>query len=162
MTRVTQCQATPMTPPRLKSPPPISHGFQAPYAPKDLSVPLTPKQRTDIIAWLVEFKGGDRAKLSAYGDAAIIEIYTGIWILDHGLEGIRPPNKKDFEQIPGVGAAISVGDFLGRLTDPNFWVRAGEITVGVILLGVGVSAVLKNKPAQGAQRVGFQHYFPKG
>lgn len=51
-----------------------------------------------------------------------------------------------------VGAAESsataVPDFLSRLTSGNLWIRIGEVVAGLILLGIGLNAMLRNKPLQ--------------
>lgn len=41
-------------------------------------------------------------------------------------------------KIPGVGAAISIGDFLGKLTDPNYILRGLQVIAGAVLVLVGV------------------------
>lgn len=45
--------------------------------------------------------------------------------------------------VPGVGGIVSGTEALGKLavdlTNPNWWVRVGEFTVGAILLTVGLS-----------------------
>jgi hypothetical protein len=38
--------------------------------------------------------------------------------------------------------------FLSDLTSGQFWVRAGEVVAGLILLGIGLNAMLKGKPLQ--------------
>lgn len=43
-----------------------------------------------------------------------------------------------------AGAAENVGDFLGKLANPNLWVRVAEFLVGGVLLGVAVNGLLKN------------------
>jgi hypothetical protein len=37
---------------------------------------------------------------------------------------------------------------LGGLFQKNIWMRAGEVLVGLILLGIGLNAMLKGKPLQ--------------
>lgn len=38
--------------------------------------------------------------------------------------------------------------FLSDLTSGAFWIRAGEVVAGLILLGIGLNAMLKGKPLQ--------------
>lgn len=55
--------------------------------------------------------------------------------------GIGPPS----QLIPGLPQIKSVVDFLNLLTRPEFWVRAAEFTIGILLIGVGVNAVMKQQ-----------------
>lgn len=43
-------------------------------------------------------------------------------------------------------AATAIPRFLSMLTNPNFWLRAGEVAAGLILLGIGVNALFKGRP----------------
>jgi hypothetical protein len=57
--------------------------------------------------------------------------------------------------IPGViggvtGAISSVGDFLSLITSAAFWIRAGEIVGGILLLWLGLSRIVKGLPGPGA------------
>jgi hypothetical protein len=45
--------------------------------------------------------------------------------------------------IPGVGAAISVGDFLGKLTDPSYILRGLQVIAGAVLVLVGVVLLVR-------------------
>lgn len=46
-----------------------------------------------------------------------------------------------------VSAAESTGQFLGKLSNPNLWVRVAEFAVGGILLAVAAASVLKGTAA---------------
>jgi len=46
-------------------------------------------------------------------------------------------------EYPALAPLKDVTDFLKLLTSPNLWIRVGEFIVGAILLGVGLSAMLK-------------------
>jgi hypothetical protein len=43
-----------------------------------------------------------------------------------------------------VSALGSVGDFLGKLTDPHTWYRVGQVLFGAILIGLGFYAIVSN------------------
>lgn len=45
-----------------------------------------------------------------------------------------------------VSTAEGVNSFLGRLGNPNLWVRVAEVVVGVVLIAIGLNAMLKGKP----------------
>ncbi len=49
-----------------------------------------------------------------------------------------------------------VTDFLGRLTDPNTWIRVAEITLGVILVAIGLAKMTNAIPVATkiAKRIG--------
>lgn len=55
-----------------------------------------------------------------------------------GNDGIGLPNPGNI-----IHGAQDVGHFLGALTNPNTWIRVAEVTVGVILIAVGISAMLR-------------------
>lgn len=42
-----------------------------------------------------------------------------------------------------VGAVTDQTTFLSRLTSPNLWLRIGEVTIGLLLLVVGINAMIK-------------------
>lgn len=46
--------------------------------------------------------------------------------------------------LSGVNA---IGDFFNRLTQPNTWVRVGEVVAGVLLLYLGLSATMRGTEA---------------
>jgi hypothetical protein len=41
--------------------------------------------------------------------------------------------------IPGGQVFAGLSDFFGRLTEANTWLRAGEIAIGIVLIGIGVA-----------------------
>lgn len=43
-----------------------------------------------------------------------------------------------------ISGVESVGDFLGKLSNPNLWIRVGEFAIGGILLGIAINGMLKN------------------
>jgi hypothetical protein len=57
---------------------------------------------------------------------------------------------KGVAQVPGATTVGGLSDFFSRLTTGAVWVRVGEVLVGIVLLGVGVSAMLKGTPAGNA------------
>lgn len=68
---------------------------------------------------------------------------------------LTPPNLSIGQQVKSIGstaaapvtdvyhAAESVGTFLGKLTDPNFWLRALQITAGGVMILVGLYLLAK-------------------
>jgi hypothetical protein len=53
--------------------------------------------------------------------------------------------------IPGISNPLAgvnaIGDFFNRLTQPNTWVRVGEVVAGVLLLYLGLSATMRGTEA---------------
>jgi len=49
-----------------------------------------------------------------------------------------------FSNLGGINA---IGDFFNRLTQPNTWVRVGEVGAGILLIYLGLSAVMRGTPA---------------
>jgi len=54
-------------------------------------------------------------------------------------------------QIPGaptiknpLGGIAAIGDFFNRLTQPNTWIRVGEVLAGLMLIWVGFNAITKD------------------
>jgi len=54
-------------------------------------------------------------------------------------------------RIPIVGPTLSglsvIGDFFQRITQANTWIRAGEVLLGLILIGVGLAHMTGVVPA---------------
>lgn len=99
-----------------------------------------------------------------YGDASFASVlqghdntatgWFGAWLL---IANVGPELAKDLADAIGKGAGLTaaapgavaaaipnpfgglaaIGDFFGRLTQANTWIRAGEILIGIVLLGVG-------------------------
>jgi hypothetical protein len=60
--------------------------------------------------------------------------------------------------IPNPLAGINaIGDFFNRLTQPNTWIRVGEVAAGLLLIYLGLSATMRGTEAarqyQSAKRV---------
>jgi hypothetical protein len=58
------------------------------------------------------------------------------------------------QHVPGVKQAESVASFLGRLADPKFLLRAGEVIAGAVLLIAGLYLL--------ARQIGLAAVLPKG
>ena len=48
---------------------------------------------------------------------------------------------------PGVDQAMAVSQFIGKLSNGALWTRVAQFAVGGVLIGVGVNALFKGKPA---------------
>jgi hypothetical protein len=63
------------------------------------------------------------------------------------------PTKGLTNPLSGVNA---IGDFFNRLTQPNTWIRVGEVVAGLLLIYVGVNALMRDtaagKAVQSAKR----------
>lgn len=62
-----------------------------------------------------------------------------------------PPLAPNAAKVPGLGnltnplaGVNAIGDFFNRLTQPNTWVRVGEVGAGVLLIYLGLSATMRN------------------
>jgi hypothetical protein len=60
--------------------------------------------------------------------------------------GILPPDAFGHLSNPLAGVN-AIGDFFNRLTQPNTWVRVGEVVAGVLLLYLGLSATMRGTEA---------------
>jgi hypothetical protein len=61
-----------------------------------------------------------------------------------GFSGVPPGSSAN--KGPSFAGLAAIGDFFGRLTEGNTWVRVGEVVAGLILLGIGLNAMFKGKP----------------
>jgi hypothetical protein len=64
-----------------------------------------------------------------------------------GLPTVGPGGNiaNPFSNLGGINA---IGDFFNRLTQPNTWVRVGEVAAGLLLLYLGLSASMRGTEAQ--------------
>jgi hypothetical protein len=53
-------------------------------------------------------------------------------------------------QAANLGGLGAIGDFFNRLTQPNTWVRVGEVAAGVLLLYLGLNATMRGTAAGNA------------
>lgn len=60
-----------------------------------------------------------------------------------GLPTVGPGGNiaNPFSNLGGINA---IGDFFNRLTQPNTWVRVGEVGAGILLIYLGLSATMRN------------------
>jgi hypothetical protein len=49
-----------------------------------------------------------------------------------------------------LGGINAIGDFFNRLTEGNTWLRVGEVVAGLIILYIGLNAVMRGTPVEGA------------
>ena len=57
---------------------------------------------------------------------------------------------------PGLSGLAAIGDFFGRLTEANTWIRVGEFVAGALLLYIGLKAVVAPEGKQVASRTAKQ------
>lgn len=71
------------------------------------------------------------------GLAAVKGPYATKAEADKALARLQDPGKiaRDLNPLP------SLGDFLGRLTQANTWIRAGEVVLGIVLIGIGLARI---------------------
>jgi|ERR1041385_6763078 len=55
-----------------------------------------------------------------------------------GIGGITNP----------LGGINAIGDFFNRLTQPNTWIRVGEVVAGLLLVYLGLSATMRGTEVQ--------------
>lgn len=63
----------------------------------------------------------------------------------HGVSG----TVKNAVPNPLSGVA-AIGDFFNRLTQPNTWVRVGEVAAGLLLVYLGLNAAMRGTPVGNA------------
>lgn len=127
----------------MSSPTPARPPFY-PDAPKNR--PLTKAQRDQMLTYIAAILHGDKSTWAKYSDTVLVNYYKTALI----EAGLKP--RPILGQIVPVGPALEVmstAEFLSKLAafilNP---VRMGELIVGVILIGVGVNAIAKGRPAQ--------------
>jgi hypothetical protein len=49
-----------------------------------------------------------------------------------------------------LGGIAAIGDFFNRLTQPNTWIRVGEVVAGLLLVYLGLNAVMRDTSAGNA------------
>lgn len=122
----------------------------APYDPSTLHAPLKPEQRKALITWLLAAVKYVKAQVPAIGaipdaatlnkatDQELITAYPTIigWVKDAGAAG---PIARSSPISAITNPLSSVVDFLNLLTSAQFWIRAAEVLIGLILLGVGAA-----------------------
>jgi hypothetical protein len=66
-----------------------------------------------------------------------------------GLSGeIGNIAKSGIPKGPDLGGISAIGDFFNRLTQPNTWIRVGEVVAGILLVYLGLSATMRGTEAQ--------------
>lgn len=121
---------------------PIAGAVTPPYNPNTLTAPLTATQRAAILKYLHEVEGGN---WDGYDDTQLIADYK--WAVAGGRgSGI----------LGGLGNAPGaiVGSFpnplalaehiWGDLSSGKFWISAGELVGGFILIAIGVHALVSD------------------
>ena len=57
------------------------------------------------------------------------------------------PGGNILNPVTDLGGINAIGDFFNRLTEPNTWVRVGEVAAGLLLVYIGLSAVTRGTAA---------------
>ena len=66
-----------------------------------------------------------------------------------GLPTVGPGgNINPANAVSNLGGINAIGDFFNRLTEPNTWVRVGEVAAGILLVYLGLSATMRGTEAQ--------------
>jgi len=80
-----------------------------------------------------------------------------------GTTNIAPPSDTPVTAgIPGPGTGnplaplADIGDFFHRISEPNTWVRIGEVALGAILVYAGVRAMSTYNPVAAGVRKGVK------
>ena len=78
-----------------------------------------------------------------------------------GSENVTVPTGSQLSKaIPNLGGVAAIGDFFNRLTQPNTWIRVGEVLAGLVLILVGLNALTKDtavgRGLQSAKRTAFK------
>lgn len=127
-----------------------------------ISQTLTPAQRAAILNYIAAAKNADpknvnvkvdTAALATGSDRALIGTYFEVATL---YQLAHNPNKPALNPVNIVnnvanagkataGAIEDVGQFLGQLANPHLWLRVGEVLLGLILVGVGIAVLSKEK-----------------
>lgn len=146
-------------------------GRDAPYALSDLTIPLGNKlgpvqaYSYDTDSVIFGPGGGSGVTFQQYlnsrsnwTDEDWIDNYKTDWNTANNFKGVpdipgvpsitNNPVNNTVNSVEGVvSSAKSVGEFLGMLANPNTWARVAEFSVGFLLVGIGIYAVVKNTGA---------------
>lgn len=99
--------------------------------------------------------GKARAELASFGPEDLLEPFPGLRpgaeALGEAIPGLPTPEHVAGEAAKGIASALlptefveageSVGAFFKLLTEPKFWIRAGEAIGGVILLYIALKSL---------------------
>lgn len=118
----------------------------APFPAGTLKPPLTGPQRSAIYSYIAKRTGYQVADVVTFfqdgdpSDAGMISTYEivlgGGGIVIHGKTSTE---FKGTDLIPGYS---DLKGFFEAISNPNTWVRVGEFTVGFLLIGLGLHAIL--------------------
>lgn len=112
--------------------------------PKVVQAAVKPTTGSRLTYIVIGVEGPFKTKADA---ATAAKNYSGI--INVGGVGSGGPNLSGFLGGGGIGA---VGDFFYRLTEPQTWARIAEVTVGGILIYIGLHATTQGTAAQSAAK----------
>ena len=58
------------------------------------------------------------------------------------------PGGNILNPVNDLGGINAIGDFFNRLTQPNTWIRVGEVAAGLLLVYLGLSATMRGTELQ--------------
>lgn len=133
-----------------------------PYDPPP-KAPLSKPQKQAIANWLEVFSKYQTGSVGPNDTAAhwmktndtLLLVFYGravdTWNNNSGKPGTLPGGEN-----PGIPTVPTpdIGSFLAALTNPHTWVRVGEAGIGIILIGIGLSAAMKAATGHSASDVG--------
>jgi hypothetical protein len=82
----------------------------------------------------------------ATAKAQVAGLKAGISAAAPGGLPTAGPGGNILNPVSDLGGINAIGDFFNRLTEPNTWVRVGEVLGGLLLVYIGVSAITRGTP----------------
>lgn len=119
----------------------------APYTPEGAAAlprPLSASSRAKMITWLVlqaslgRISNLDAGGLQSASDDDLVKFYSGAYIAIDAKPTNNPVSST-------TDALQAVGSFLGKLGQPNTWLRAAQVGGGAIIIGVALAALLRTE-----------------
>jgi|SRR5215475_3262974 len=84
----------------------------------------------------------------ATAKAQVAALKAGIGAATPGGLPTVGPGGNVLNPVTNIGGINAIGDFFNRLTQPNTWIRVGEVAAGILLVYLGLSATMRGTEAQ--------------
>jgi hypothetical protein len=83
----------------------------------------------------------------ATAKAQVAGLKAGIGAATPGGLPTVGPGGNILNPVTDLGGISAIGDFFNRLTEPNTWVRVGEVVAGLLLVYIGLNATMRDTAA---------------
>ena len=114
-------------------------------------MPLTgtiQRQSNPLLANALKASGWMGPYSWATAKAQVAGLKAGIGAATPGGLPTVGPGGNILNPVTNLGGINAIGDFFTRLTEPNTWIRVGEVAAGILLVYLGLSATMRGTEAQ--------------